>query len=475
MASAPSPTTVVQPGPGWVASSPDPRNALGARPDPDSDLPVLLRALRAADPFVIKRSQLRESGTSLGGCLRLVMIPLFIAYGLVVIIQYQDSPNVETSTLVPSSASTSTYIQQVTSPSTTVITVQLVNPDSLTPCTLAPRTPPGTLSARTSGPVCPSRRGPVSGDGTASQGGVGWAFIVREPPEGFTQEQLRQPMVVFSAVDGNTLPPSGMVHMDPATYVPPPGSIPVSLGTIKRYGSPQAVVLAMAVSQLVSNVGSVESGYSVLLEDFVQPVVASLGGRGCFGPNTECRWEEDVLAPNGTGCGLMNETLSGGGAYLRCRGGNFTIGPNDIWGVSLVQTQEFTVVTTISSSRRGLLSILGSIGGAYSIVFTVCAIVYKCMWTIRASKGWTPEHDVAMSAALQASGEAPSVWRHVRHSVFGLHPPRLDLLASRARGKGQGLLQGGQKPGDSDPDPGPGREGATHPNPLLGALARAQR
>ncbi len=57
--------------------------------------------------------------------------------------------------------------------------------------------------------------------------------------------------------------------------------------------------------------------------------------------------------------------------YLRCRGGNFTIGPHDIWGISLVQTQEFTVVTTISSSRRGLLSMLGSIGGAYSIVYVV--------------------------------------------------------------------------------------------------------
>jgi hypothetical protein len=58
------------------------------------------------------------------------------------------------------------------------------------------------------------------------------------------------------------------------------------------------------------------------------------------------------------------------------------VGSNDVWGVSLVQAQEFTVVTTITSSRRGILSVLGSIGGAYSIV---CVSLAACAHFCRGS------------------------------------------------------------------------------------------
>jgi hypothetical protein len=51
----------------------------GPLTQPRALAPVLLRALRAADPFFIKQSNVRENGTSLGGCLRLIMVPLFIA------------------------------------------------------------------------------------------------------------------------------------------------------------------------------------------------------------------------------------------------------------------------------------------------------------------------------------------------------------------------------------------------------------
>lgn len=375
---------------------------------------------------MIKRSQLREGGTSLGGCLRLVMLSLLLAYGVVVILQYLGSPNVSGSTLTPSSSSTNTYIQQITSERATVITVKLSNPDALTPCTTAPGSPAGFPSARTSGPVCPSRRGPVASDGTASQGGVGWAFVVRVPPGGFTPEELAEPLIVFTAVDGTSPRPPGMIAVpDPATYVAPPGAVVVTLETTYRYGSPHMPLLTMAVSKVVSRVETVKSGFSMLLEDFKQLDPESLGGQGCFGPHsaTMCPWE-DVLSPEGMGCGFMNESATGGKAYLRCRGGNFTVGPGDLWGVSLVQIQDFTVVTTVSSSKRGLLGVLGSIGGAYSIVFTVCALVYKCMWSVRASRGWTPEYEGAARSALQTStsGKRVSMWKHVRHSVFGLQP-----------------------------------------------------
>jgi hypothetical protein len=59
--------------------------------------------------------------------------------------------------------------------------------------------------------------------------------------------------------------------------------------------------------------------------------------------------------------------------YLRCRAGDYPIGPDDVWGVCVVQVQEFTVLTTVNSSRRGILGVLGSIGGAYSIVYVPCS------------------------------------------------------------------------------------------------------
>ena len=59
------------------------------------------------------------------------------------------------------------------------------------------------------------------------------------------------------------------------------------------------------------------------------------------------------------------------------------------WGVVLFQTVAFISQTTVVSGQRGLLAVLGSVGGAYSIIFTFAAIVYKGLWLLRARKGWT--------------------------------------------------------------------------------------
>ena len=46
--------------------------------------PKVQEVLRALDPFALQVQDLRRRGTSLGGCLRLAMIPVLIAYIVVV-------------------------------------------------------------------------------------------------------------------------------------------------------------------------------------------------------------------------------------------------------------------------------------------------------------------------------------------------------------------------------------------------------
>lgn len=77
------------------------------------------------------------------------------------------------------------------------------------------------------------------------------------------------------------------------------------------------------------------------------------------------------------------------GPKIVCRGGNETLTPTSRWGVVLFQTVAFITQETVKSGRRGLLAVLGSVGGAYSIIFTFAALAYKFMWVIRARNGWT--------------------------------------------------------------------------------------
>ena len=105
------------------------------------------------------------------------------------------------------------------------------------------------------------------------------------------------------------------------------------------------------------------------------------------------------------------------------------------------------------------MAVLGSVGGAYSIIFTFAAIVYKGLWLLRARKGWTGTFvdrrrggdggggdpdilrewggaagnaaalgtgagnwDVVTVATSSKQSSGGGVWRRARNSLFGISP-----------------------------------------------------
>jgi hypothetical protein len=110
----------------------------------------------------------------------------------------------------------------------------------------------------------------------------------------------------------------------------------------------------------------------VSIADFTVLDPEELGDSGCFSltNSSGCNWAS-ALAPDGSGCGLVNGSAaaSGGDTQVRCAFGNLTLGSRTRWGLSLIQVNDLTVVREVSSGRRGLLSVLGSIGGAYQILW----------------------------------------------------------------------------------------------------------
>jgi hypothetical protein len=120
--------------------------------------------------------------------------------------------------------------------------------------------------------------------------------------------------------------------------------------------------------------GCTHSTTILTTEDFALFDRDTLGESGCWTDNssTTCDWPR-VLGPGGAGCGYATD----GGPHLRCVSGNVSITNRTRWGVVLLQTKDIIVVTTVTSGRRGLLSLLGSLGGAYQIL-CVCACVRLC-------------------------------------------------------------------------------------------------
>ena len=150
-------------------------------------------------------------------------------------------------------------------------------------------------------------------------------LAVRVPSAGFTPQQLAQPMVVFAAVDSRTSPqPPGMVYMDdPATYVPPPGSMAVTLGTVMRYGRSQSFVLSMAVSQVVSRVRSVDRwvpplGFSCEPVSVCEGVVVQGLGRRVCGRVLCYSRRHHAMRKDGCGheWGMLPPTISVSGVTL---------------------------------------------------------------------------------------------------------------------------------------------------------------
>ncbi len=67
--------------------------------------------LQDLDPFVLVRADIKSRGTSLGGCFRLAMLPLLLAYAVVVLVQYGLTPDVISTTVVPASSVTDSFLQ----------------------------------------------------------------------------------------------------------------------------------------------------------------------------------------------------------------------------------------------------------------------------------------------------------------------------------------------------------------------------
>ena len=67
--------------------------------------------LQRLDPFVIVKSELRARGSSLGGFMRLLMIPMLLAYIIVVIVQYNETPDVTTTSVYSASARIDEHLQ----------------------------------------------------------------------------------------------------------------------------------------------------------------------------------------------------------------------------------------------------------------------------------------------------------------------------------------------------------------------------
>jgi hypothetical protein len=71
----------------------------------------LRTTLQDLDNFSIVHTDIKQHGTSLGGCLRLAIIPLLIAYCAFVLSEYVDTPNVVNSSVRLASAADSYYIE----------------------------------------------------------------------------------------------------------------------------------------------------------------------------------------------------------------------------------------------------------------------------------------------------------------------------------------------------------------------------
>ena len=155
-------------------------------------------------------------------------------------------------------------------------------------------------------------------------------------------------------------------------------------------------------------------------------------------------------------CRYLNDS---GSEKFVCREGNITLGPTTRWGVVLFQTVAFVSHATVVSGRRGLLAVLGSVGGAYSIIFTFAALLYKFLWFLRARNGWTDTVRDAPRASLKAqdqwqadpvpataagTGAEPArdtpatpatnaLWHHARKSLFGISPVTAGLTKKQSR------------------------------------------
>jgi hypothetical protein len=255
---------------------------------------------------------------------------------------------------------------------------------------------------------------------------------------------------------------------------------------------------------------SLSSSKTLVREDFEKFNPELLGYPGCFipGSNVSCDWAA-VMADSGPGCGcvgcpvvscmcvgilsaycrvVMLRCHNPSSRYLNdsgvekfvCREGNITLSADSRWGVVLFQTVAFISQSTVVSGRRGLLAVLGSVGGAYSIIFTFAAIVYKALWLLRIRKGWTGTF-VGRGRGGDGAGSGPDmlrewggaagnpaalgtgagnwnafpvatsskqsrgggVWRRARTSLFGISPVTRPVTSSRPQ-DAQGRVASGR-------------------------------
>ena len=196
-------------------------------------------------------------------------------------------------------------------------------------------------------------------------GGVGFVFVVTpQPGSNMTAAALAAPALqfVYAPPDavGSTILSVPNVTDQSVTPV-------VALGTIIQYAHPSVYILITVSFSTTINLVTNTVTRAVSLEDFQLFDRETLGDSGCFSLNStqSCDWNA-TLSESGAGCGFYNTTQE---QYLRCRFGNIPLTSQSSWGVLLVQNKDITLQTVISSGKRGLLSIVGSIGGAYSILY----------------------------------------------------------------------------------------------------------
>jgi hypothetical protein len=129
---------------------------------------------------------------------------------------------------------------------------------------------------------------------------------------------------------------------------------------------------------------------------------------------------------------------------IKCRNGNIPLNSTSRWGVVLFQTVAFVSNETVTSGRRGLLSVLGSVGGAYSLIFTFFAILYKLLWFWRMRNGWDATV-MGGSRGLQElgleeersklAGSGPGVFSDALKSSLRAYPRARPLARSVRGGK----------------------------------------